>query len=305
MTLSALRLRARHSAWRVKRAWRDAVILGGTDRKTVREDIALRFLSCEGIEIGALDFPLRMPRSARVQYVDYLEPRALERAHSQTLAQGRPLVKPDVVDDGTRLGSFADSSLDFVVANHMLEHAEDPIGALKHQLRVLRPRGVLLLSLPDARHSFDAARPLTSVEHLLRDHELGPEQSRREHFEECAHIIESRQGGEIGARADEMEAEGMRPHFHVWVPLTFAAFLAATELPCSLALLQESVGEFVVVLRKLGGDAARASLYAGCRAAAGLTPPFGSVGQGHTAKHLQGAEWCQEARKVGRKYRAV
>jgi ubiquinone/menaquinone biosynthesis C-methylase UbiE len=48
-------------------------------------------------------------------------------------------LKGTVVDDGARLASFADGSLDFVVANHMLEHAEDPIAALKHQLRVLKP----------------------------------------------------------------------------------------------------------------------------------------------------------------------
>ncbi|HST34939.1 MAG TPA: methyltransferase domain-containing protein [Solirubrobacteraceae bacterium] len=220
------------------------------DRKTVREDVALRYISGEGIEIGALDFPLRLPRAAQVRYVDYLDPSALEEAHSQTLAEGRPLVRPDVVDDGTRLAQFADGSLDFVVANHMLEHVEDPISALHHQLRVLKPEGVLYLTLPDARSTFDAARPLTTVEHLLRDHEVGPQSSRREHFEECAHIIESRQGAEISARADEMEAEGMRPHFHVWVPLTFAAFLAAMDLPFSLVLLQESVGEFLVILRK-------------------------------------------------------
>src|SRR5207244_3598621 len=121
-------------------------------------------------EIGALDFPLRLPRGARVRYVDHLDEAGLREAHAQTLRAGRPLVVPDIVDDGERLASFADCSLDFVVANHMLEHVEDPIGTLETQLRVLRPRGVLYLAVPDARTSFDACRPLTTVEHLLRDH---------------------------------------------------------------------------------------------------------------------------------------
>jgi hypothetical protein len=51
-------------------------------------------------------------------------------------------------------------------------------------------------------------------------------------------------------RVEEMEAECLRPHFHVWEPVTFAGFLAALNLPCSLELLQASVGEFLVVLRK-------------------------------------------------------
>ncbi len=100
---------------------------GMSDRKTTREDVALRFLRGEGIEIGALDFPLWLPRGARVRYVDYLDAAGLREAHDSTLREGRPLVTPDVVDDGARLASFADGSLDFVVANHMLEHVEDPI----------------------------------------------------------------------------------------------------------------------------------------------------------------------------------
>jgi hypothetical protein len=74
--------------------------------------------------------------------------------------------------------------------------------------------------------------------------------SRREHYEECARLIEGHSGDVLARRVAEMEAEDLRPHFHVWEPLTFAALLAALALPCSLELLQESVGEFVVVLRK-------------------------------------------------------
>jgi SAM-dependent methyltransferase len=153
-------------------------------------------------------------------------------------------------EHGARLESFADASLDFVIANHMLEHVEDPIAALGHQLRVLRPRGVLYLTLPDARDSFDAERERTTAEHLLRDHREGPEASRREHYEECAYFIEGHRDEILTQRVREMEAEHLHPHFHVWEPVTFAGFLAALDLPFSLELLQAGVGEFVTVLRK-------------------------------------------------------
>jgi len=136
------------------------------------------------------DFPLRLPRGARVRYVDYLNADGLREAYDSALQEGRPLVVPDVVDDWARLASFTDGSLDFVVANHMLEHVEDPIAALQHQLRVPRPGGVLYMTLPDARQSFDAPRERTTPEHLLRDHREGPQVSRREHYEECARHIE-------------------------------------------------------------------------------------------------------------------
>jgi SAM-dependent methyltransferase len=221
------------------------------DRNTVRKDVALRFLRGSGIEIGALDFPLRMPSGARVRYVDYLDEARLRAVHSRTLSEGRPLVVPDIVDDGARLASFADGSLDFVVANHVLEHVEDPIAALEHHLRVLRPGGVLYFTLPDARATFDARRKRTTTEHLLNDHLVGAHVSRWEHYEECAHFIEGRQGDDIAARVQEMEREALHPHFHVWEPKTFAGFLAAVDLPFSLELIQASVGEFIVILRKL------------------------------------------------------
>jgi predicted SAM-dependent methyltransferase len=245
----ALRRRLHYLRWRAAREAREVVLRrGASDRKTILEDAALRFLRGEGIEIGALDFPLRVPSGAHVRYVDYLDATGLRAAYDQTLSEGRPLVAPDVVDDGATLGRFGDGSLDFVIANHMLEHVEDPITALENQHRVLRPGGVLYLTLPDARTSFDAERPLTTVEHLLRDHRDGPHVSRQEHYEECARLIEGR--GDAHDRAPEMQAEGLRPHFHVSRPLTFAAFLAALDMPFSLELLQAGVDELVVVLRR-------------------------------------------------------
>ncbi len=223
---------------------------GESDRKVIRDDIAARFLRGDGIEIGALDFPQRLPRGARVQYVDNLDEAGLCRVHNRTLREGRPLITPDVVDDGACLSSFADASLDFVIANHMLEHVEDPIAALEHQLRILKPNGILYLSLPDARESFDAPRPRTTVEHLMRDHREGPKISRREHYAECARYIEGHRGEILKRRIREMESEHLHPHFHVWEPITFASFLAALDLPFAFELLQTGVEEFVVVIRK-------------------------------------------------------
>jgi SAM-dependent methyltransferase len=251
LSKSGLRKRLRYLALRTARDGRDLLLQrGANDRKTLREDIALQFLAGDGIEIGALDFPLRLPRGARVRYVDYLDEPGLRETYEHTLRAGRPLVAPHIVDDGARLATFADSTLDFVIANHMLEHAEDPISALHHQLRVLRPGGILYLSLPDARTTFDAPRARTTVEHLLEDHRKGPQASRRGHYEECARLIEGHGEELLERRVREMEAEQLRPHFHVWEPVTFAAFLASLDLPFSLELLRASIGEFVVVLRK-------------------------------------------------------
>jgi hypothetical protein len=84
--------RLRYVAGRGRREARDIVLSSRPrDRKTIREDVAQRFLRGDGTEIGALDFPLRVPRRARVRYVDYLDEPGLRESHSETPREGRPL----------------------------------------------------------------------------------------------------------------------------------------------------------------------------------------------------------------------
>ena len=148
---------------------------------------------------------------------------------------------------------MADESVDFVIANHVLEHLEDPIAGLESLLRVIRPGGVLFLTLPDARHTFDAPRARTTVEHLLRDHEEGPESSRREHYEEWARVLEHYSDDEYETRVAEFAREGARHHFHVWELEDFLALLRALGLPCELLEARLCPIDFAVVLRRTGG----------------------------------------------------
>ncbi len=98
-----------------------------------RAEIAAEFLIGNGIEIGALDSPLQLPAKANVVYVDRLNEAAL-RAQYPELSE-KPLVVIDVVDDGEQLGVFPSKSVDFIVANHFMEHTQNPIGTLRAHLQ--------------------------------------------------------------------------------------------------------------------------------------------------------------------------
>lgn len=157
-------------------------------------------------------------------------------------------VSPDVIDDGTRLDKFADRSQDFVIANHFLEHSEDPIGVLKTLLRVTKSSGSIYLAVPDKRRTFDSPRPTTSLAHLIRDHEQGPEVSRREHYEEWVRLIERDDGQ---ARVEELLAERPHIHFHVWTHQTLIDFLNSVQsLGFQLVEARSHRHESVVVLRR-------------------------------------------------------
>ena len=108
-----------------------------------RGQLAAECLRGGGVEIGALHQPMPLPPGAGVTYVDRMTVEEL-RAHYPELAE-LELTPVDVVDDGERLATFEDESVDFVVANHFLEHCENPIGTIETHLRKLRPGGVAVL----------------------------------------------------------------------------------------------------------------------------------------------------------------
>jgi SAM-dependent methyltransferase len=81
-------------------------------------------------------------------------------------------VEVDYIDDGFTLSTIPSASQDFLIANHVLEHSPDPIGALLNWSRVLKPDGILFFSVPIGSESFDKGRQITMVDHLTEDHRL-------------------------------------------------------------------------------------------------------------------------------------
>lgn len=216
-----------------------------------RKRVARKYLRGEGIEIGALHNPLPVPKTTRVRYVDRMTVADLLRQYPN-LAE-LPLVPVDIVSDGETLSSIPDASQDFVIGNHFLEHCEDPIGTLKNFLRVVRPNGVVYFAVPDKRFTFDRDRPLTTLEHLIADHQHGPTASRRGHYEEYAEFVHDRHTpDDIRAMADHLIDIGYSIHFHVWTQrevLELLAWLARTE-SFDVELVLKNEGEVIAILRK-------------------------------------------------------
>lgn len=81
------------------------------------------------------------------------------------------LARPDVFGDAARL-PFRDASVDTVVLLEVLEHLRRPDEALSEIARVLRPGGILLLTLPflypvhDAPHDYQRYTPFGLVREI-------------------------------------------------------------------------------------------------------------------------------------------
>ena len=93
-----------------------------------------------------------------------------------------------------------DHSENFIVSSHVVEHLPDVIGAFQEWNRIIRPGGYVFMIVP-VRGALlaDAERPITSLEHLIKDYRQG--------FTLDTHPTDGVPGGRMG-------------HYHVFDPDT-------------------------------------------------------------------------------------
>jgi SAM-dependent methyltransferase len=192
--------------------------------------LSKKYIRGSGLEIGALHNPLRLFNGANVLYVDRKTVDELRSDYPKL--KHYSLVDVDIIDDGERLNTLWDSSVDFVIANHFLEHCEDPIMTLETFIRVLRPGGILFLAVPDKRHTFDKDRSLTNLEHLIADHRFGPMISRENHFKEYEECV-----------AREPVKRDCSIHYHVWTKKEIAELLSYLECENGLGISTKEVAK--------------------------------------------------------------
>lgn len=261
--------RQHHSArYLRRRMWRPSIIIEKFLRTLIqarRQRVAARYLRGHGLEIGALHMPMRLPSGATVQYVDRLDYEALTEAYPE--CQG--LTRPDIVDNGFRLESVSHSSYDFVVANHVLEHSPDPVGALTRWWQVLRANGVLLLTVPMGSQCFDRGRPITDLKHMLEDHEAtlsgapGRLSDRNfEHYVEWVRLSERSmakltplpRSEDVVHRAKQLAEESAEIHFHTFSFSSLVGLLTEfcrrPATPATLLLVKQLRKELVAVIQK-------------------------------------------------------
>jgi SAM-dependent methyltransferase len=230
-----------------------------------RTAFAEAYLTGEGLEIGGLNWPIEVSPDVKVRQVDRMSTEDLRREYPEVA--DRPLPEVDVVDNGETLETVPEGSQDFIVANHFLEHTEDPIGTIGIHLGKLKPGGILFYAVPDKRYTFDFRRTLTPLEHMVRDHEEGPAGSRREHFDEWTLEVGGTEAdraseeafqkfrGWAEAEARRLEEDDFSIHMHVWDQASFLALL----LHCrerfgnfDIEATAQRTMEIVAVLRKSG-----------------------------------------------------
>jgi SAM-dependent methyltransferase len=207
-------------------AWTDAEARNPSpslDSLALRE-IAGRHLRGSGVEFGAGASPYPVPLECRVLFADRLGHEDLTgELYPGQIAED--LIHPDLITDLETCGSIADTSVDFLIACHVIEHTRDPIGAIVQAWRRLRPGGSLVLAVPSRDRTFDRDREITPLAHLIEDFERPDRARDYAHYEEfyarAFHTPEVSYRTTVDARF----AEHYAIHYHVWTPDSFVAMV--------------------------------------------------------------------------------
>ena len=137
-----------------------------------RRNIIERYLDTRKasiLEIGALDSPTYRSGEYNVKYLDYTSSEQLAKrgARNPRYALDK-IVHVDYVSPTPEYSSHISDKFDLVIANHVIEHIPDTIRWFTEIYNILENNGILFLSVPDKRYTFDIARRNTDFIDLLR-----------------------------------------------------------------------------------------------------------------------------------------
>ena len=245
MTTHMEKIRMKLNRWLGKSSEKDAVSRG-------RELITNMYIKGNGIEIGALYRPLIVPKIAKVKYVDRMDVPDLRKHYPEL--NSFDLVNVDIIDNGETLEKIKDGSQDFVIANHFLEHCQNPLLTLQNMLKVLKIGGVVYIAVPDKRYLWiDIDRSVTEFKHIKQDYIDGPENSKEQHFIEWTEYAEKiKEEKAKRQRAAVLMEMDYSIHFHVWTQNEIMEMLyeAKKIFPFEVEMINKNGHEIIFVLSK-------------------------------------------------------
>lgn len=137
----------------------------------------------EGLEIGGSAHNSFGLRTRNVDFTDRMDT-VFKNAEREMCGSALPV---DIVAPGDNL-PLEDSSVDFVISSHVIEHFADPVKALKEWYRVVRPGGYIYVIAPHKERTFDKDRTRTTLGELIERHQTGKGLPNPDH-EHCSFWI--------------------------------------------------------------------------------------------------------------------
>jgi SAM-dependent methyltransferase len=221
------------------------------DKFIIRRNLSYHYITQGmGIEIGPSYLPLPLRKGVSVKYVDRLPNSVLRK--NNTKLKYKKLTKINIIDNCEVLNKFENNTLDFVIANHVIEHTVNPIQTIVRFSQILKPGGVIFMAIPDRRYTFDNIRPLTAFKHLKEVYLKGYDKDKKEHYKECKNTLL------LHFRRHETNLQKLYSpiHYHTFQKDNFLHiidFLMKKKFPIRLIKfvdVSSNTDEFIVILKK-------------------------------------------------------
>lgn len=173
-----------------------------------------------GVEVGPGLNPLVRPREGvDVSYVE--EKTAGEwsdtyaRGKTQTSTLTAEIVERTRIGSASTLDQYDAESLDFIFCNHVFEHLMNPMQVLRNWLSRLKPGGVVLGVVPDARFSFDLRQPLSTLEDFRAESDRGGFEKTEEKYRRWVRHTAP------NAKVSSLKRRDYSIHVHYYTPEAF------------------------------------------------------------------------------------
>lgn len=163
-------------------------------RLPMRSKARRRFLAANvnqsivtSLEIGALNVPTLLPNECDAKFLDWFSTEQLRARHEEnTVVPPESIVPIDYVVSDTEFAPVVDQKFDLLIANHVIEHIPDLINWFGQLAQLSEPDGLLFLSVPDRRYTFDYFRPENDAVDIIEAHLEGLQRPSR--FQIAKHL---------------------------------------------------------------------------------------------------------------------
>ncbi|GHU06688.1 hypothetical protein FACS1894158_13930 [Betaproteobacteria bacterium] len=223
------------------------------------------------LELGAQARPTFYKNELNIKFLDY-------QSKGETCNKDFPgnpnniwdkIVDVDYIVTSDEYHLFVNDKFDVVIANHVIEHVDDVVLFIKNTSNLLADNGVLFLSIPDKKMSFDKFRQNTPFSHIVTDYLLGGNWSALYHIIEIDMLydltfvnkpnnIEARLNSDlfkkqigrepwIGLHRHVFEVESFRDQ--IINPILFSGYVDFNCIYCD-TMLRGGMDEFYCFLKK-------------------------------------------------------
>lgn len=147
-----------------------------------------------------------------------------------------------------------DSSFDFILSEHVLEHLCNPIRALEQWKKILKPKGKIFIFLPHKDRTFDRNRQRTKLAHLFEDYQKEVSDPDFTHLDDwITNVVKPGLAPHYALIPEDKHPELGLIHHHVWIPEDICHLMKALgfNILVSVDCCPDRVDSFVVVAEKV------------------------------------------------------